>query len=159
MANSGKISVYVPDSLSRDVSAFEFRNMCGCSPAVKSFFDTHRAAGSFVHVSGLSMRRIFVAGRYGILGFRSGSVPRTRVGPLFRHGFPEADHAIGCSISRPRTPLYTPRARCLRRIPYQVARPAWTTSFPWFRFSFWLRRPSEGRLLFRLRAMGTHAAH
>ena len=44
--------------------------MCGCSPVCKSFFDTHRAAGSFVHVSGLSMRLILVAGRYGVL--RSG---------------------------------------------------------------------------------------
>ena len=84
--------------------------MCGCSPVVKSFFDTHRTAGSFVHVSGLSMRRIFAAGRYGVLGFRSRSVPRTHVGPLSRHGFPEADHMIGCSISRPRTPRYPLRA-------------------------------------------------
>ena len=158
MANSGKISVYVPDSLSRDVSAFEFRNMCGCSPAVKSFFDTHRAAGSFVHVSGLSMRRIFVAGRYGILGFRSGSVPRTRVGPLFRHGFPEADHAIGCSIS-PRTPRYPPRAGRPWRIPFQAARPAWTTNFPWFRFSFCLRRPHDRHRFIHLRALGAQAAH
>ena len=51
--------------------------MCGCSPVCKSFFDTHRAAGSFVHVSGLSMRRIFVAGRYGVLDSGSRSAPRT----------------------------------------------------------------------------------
>ena len=35
-------------------------------------------------------------------GFRSGSGQRTHVCPLLRHGSPEADHAIGCFISRPK---------------------------------------------------------
>ena len=51
--------------------------MCGCSPVCKSFFDTFRAAGSFVHVSGLSMRLIFVAGRHGVLDSGSSSATRT----------------------------------------------------------------------------------
>ena len=105
------------------------------------------------------MRRIFAAGRYGVLGFRSGSVPMPHVGPLLRHGFPEADHAIGCSISRPRTPRYPPRAGRPRRIPFQAARPAWTTIFPWFRCYFWLRRLRVRCRLIRLRAMGARAAH
>ena len=128
-------------------------------PGLLVVFDTHRAAGSFVHVSGLSMRCNFAAGRNGVLGFMSESGPRTRVGPLLSHGFPEADHAIGCSISRPRTPRYPPRAGRARRIPLQAARPAWTTSFPWFRSSFCMRRPRERRRLIRLRAMGARVAH
>ena len=56
----------------------EFRKMCGRSPACKSFLDTRQAAGSFIHVSGISMLRIFVAGHYGVRGFGSGPVPRTR---------------------------------------------------------------------------------
>ena len=93
-----------------------------------------RAAESFVHVSGISMRRIIVAGRYGVLDFRSGSVPRTRVGPLSRYDFPEAAHAVGRSISRPRTPRHPPRAVRLGRIPFPAAHPAWWTSFHWFSF-------------------------
>ena len=56
--------------------------MCGCSPVCKSFFDTHRAAGSFVHVSGLCMRRIMVAGRYGVLRSGSRTPLRTHFGPV-----------------------------------------------------------------------------
>ena len=68
-----------------------------------------------------SMRRILVAGRYGALGSGSGSPPRTRLGPVSEYGSPEADYAIGCSISRPRTPRHSPRAVRLRRNPFQVA--------------------------------------
>ena len=91
-------------------------------------------------------------GPSGVPGFRSGSVPRTHVGPLSRHGFPEADTAVGCSISRPGTPRHPPRAGRPRRIPFQAARPAWTISFPWFRSSFCPRRQRERRRLIRLRA-------
>ena len=68
------------------------------------------------------------------------SGPRTHVGPLSRHGIPEADHMIGCSISRPRTPRYQPWAGHPWRIPFQAARPEWTTNFPWFLFTFCPRR-------------------
>ena len=63
---------------SRMIQAFSsFKSMCGSSPVCKSFYDIHRAARSFVHASGLSMRRIFLANRDGVFGFRSGSVPWT----------------------------------------------------------------------------------
>ena len=78
--------------------------MRGCSPTVRSIFDTHRAAGSFAHATSLSKRRIPVAGRHGVPGFRSGSVPRTCACQPSRHGFPEAGHSIGRSISRQRLP-------------------------------------------------------
>ena len=52
------------------------------------------------------MRRIFVAGRYGVLGFTSKSVPMTQVGPLLRHGFREAGQTVGRSISRRRNPAF-----------------------------------------------------
>ena len=35
--------------------------------------------------SEFSDRPMLVAGRYGVLGFRSGSIPRTQVGSLSRH--------------------------------------------------------------------------
>ena len=60
--------------------------MRGCSPAVKSFFDTHRAAGSFVHVH--ASRRD--ASSYRVVTAFSASGPdqsRGLVGPLSRHGF------------------------------------------------------------------------
>ena len=95
--------------------------MCGCSPVCKSFFDTSRAAGSFAHVSGLSMRRILVAGRYGALRSGSGTPPRTQAGPVLENGSPEADHAIGCSMSGPELPAIRLGRGRPRRIPFQVA--------------------------------------
>ena len=101
------------------------------------------------------MLRIFIAGRYGVLGLRFGSVPRTRVGPLSRHGFTEADTAIGCSISGLGTPRYPLRTRRPRRIRFQAACPAWTASFPWFSFLLPAARPHERHRLFRRCAYGS----
>ena len=78
--------------------------MCVCSPVCKSFFDTLRAAGSFIYVSGLDMRRILFAGRYDVLRSGSSSLKKTRFGPVQKYGCPEADQAIGCSISGPELP-------------------------------------------------------
>ena len=47
------------------------------SPVCKSFFNGNRAVKSSVHLSGISMRRIFVTDRCNSPGHRSGSVPRT----------------------------------------------------------------------------------
>ena len=126
--------------------------MCGCSPVCMSFFDTHRAVGSFAHAPCISMRRIPVAGRHGVSGFRSGSVTRAR--PPSRDGFPESGHRIGRSASRLGTPRQPPRAGRLRRIPLQAARLTRTAGLPRFRSSFRPRRPSGWCRSFRLRAMG-----
>ena len=129
--------------------------MCGCSPVCKSFFDTHRAAGSFLHVSGLCMRHILIAGRNGVLCSGSGTQPRTRFGPVQKYGFPEADHAIGCSIRGLGTPRYPPRTRRPRRIQFQAACPAWIASFPWFSFLLLAAMPHVRCRLFRRRAYGS----
>ena len=102
--------------------------MCGCSPVRKPFLGKFQAVGSFVHVSSISLRYIFVAGRYGALATGLDQTEDSSV-RCPKMVLPELAIRLGApkAVSELPTILLEPDTIHLRGNPFKVDRKVWMT--------------------------------